>query len=106
MPEFTLVSRDIEYRSEKLKARLQNHDIHELIAFAKVNPGEKSCVTYNLVYSASISVKDALAYAYNLGSKDKYEDGALLLRSLIQRVFKESKLLLSPPSADDLEVKA
>ena len=43
-----------EYRSEKLKARLENHDIHELIAFAKVTPGAKSCITYNLVYSASL----------------------------------------------------
>lgn len=42
-----------EYRSEKLKARLENHDIHKLIAFAKVNPGDKGCITYNLVYSTS-----------------------------------------------------
>ena len=37
-----------EYRSEKLKARLENHDISKLIAFAKVNPGDKGCITYNL----------------------------------------------------------
>lgn len=58
-----------EYRSEKLKAKLQNHDIHEWIAFAKVNPGDKGCITYNLVYSASISVTDAVTYAYMLHSK-------------------------------------
>lgn len=51
-----------EYRSEKLKARIENHDIHEQIAFAKVNPGDKGCITYNLVYSASISVADAVSY--------------------------------------------
>ena len=62
-----------EYRSEKLKARIENHDIHEQIAFAKVNPGDKGCITYNLVYSASISVADAVSYAYQLGSKDKYQ---------------------------------
>lgn len=95
-----------EYRSEKLKARLENHDIHKLIAFAKVNPGDKGCITYNLVYSTSISVADAVAYASKLGSKDKYEDVALLLRSLIQRAFKESEPLPWPPSADDLEVKS
>ena len=44
-----------EYRSEKLKARLENSDIHELIAFAKVTPGDKGCINYTLVYSASIS---------------------------------------------------
>ena len=90
------------YRSEKLKARLENHDIHELIAFAKVTPGDKGCITYNLVYSASISVADAVAYAYKLGSKEKYEDVALLLRSSIQQAFKESNPLPWPHSADDL----
>ena len=95
-----------EYRSEKLKARLENSDIHELIAFAKVTPGDKGCINYNLVYSASISVADAVAYAYKLGSRDKYEDVALLLRSSIQRAFKESKPLPWPPSADDLEVNS
>ena len=59
-----------------------------------------------ITYSASISVADAVAYAYNLGSKDKYEDVALLLRRLIQRAFKESKPVPWPPSADDLEVKS
>lgn len=95
-----------EYRSEKLKARLENHDVHEWIAFAKVNPGDKGCITYNLVYSANISVADAVAYAYKLGSKDKYEDVALLLRGTIQQVFLESKPLPWPPTADDLEIKS
>lgn len=95
-----------EYRSEKLKTRLENHDIHEWIAFAKINPGDKGCITYNLVYSASISVADAVTYAYKLGSKDKYEDVALLLRRIIQQAFNESKSLPWPPTADDLEVKS
>ncbi|KAK3700755.1 hypothetical protein QZH41_010937 [Actinostola sp. cb2023] len=95
-----------EYRSEKLRARLENHDIRELIDFAKVNPGDKGCITYNLVYSASISVADAVVYAYKLGSKDKYEDVALLLRNLIQQAFKQSKSLPWPPSADELEVNS
>ncbi|KAK3748756.1 hypothetical protein QZH41_020323 [Actinostola sp. cb2023] len=30
-----------EYRSEKLRARLENHDIRELIDFAKVNPADE-----------------------------------------------------------------
>lgn len=91
---------------KKLKARLENHDIHKLIVFAKVNPGDKGFITYNLVYSAKISVADVVAYAYELGSKDKYEDVALLLRSLIQWAFKESRPLPWPPSADVLEVKS
>ena len=58
-----------DYRSEKLKARLQKHDIHEWIAFAKVNPGDKDCIAYNLVYSASISVADAVAMHISWGPK-------------------------------------
>ena len=95
-----------EYRSEKLKSRLEKHAINERIAFSKVNPGDKGCITYNLVYSANISVADAVAYAYKLASKDKCEDMALILRSVIQRAFIESKPLPWPPSADDLEVKS
>ena len=91
---------------EKLKARLKNHEIHERIAFVNVNPGDKGCITYNLVYSATMSVAEAVAFAYKLGSKDKCEDVALLLRSSIQQAFKDSEPLPWPPSADDLEVKS
>ena len=49
--------RNPEYRSEKLKARLERHAIHELIAFAKDIPGDKGCITYTLV-------ADAVAYGY------------------------------------------
>ena len=49
---------------------------------------------------------EAVSFAYQLGSKDKYQDVALLLRSSIQRAFKEAKPLPWPPSADDLEVKS
>ena len=66
----------------------------------------KAVSPINLVYSASISVADAVSYAYQLGSKDKYEDMALLLRSIIQQEFNEPKLLPWPPTADDLEVKS
>ena len=95
-----------EYRSEKLKTRLENDDINEFIAFAKINPGDKGCITYNLVYSTSISVAEAVVYAYKIGSKDKYEDVALLLRGIIQQAFKDSKSLPWPPTADDLDVKS
>jgi len=95
-----------EYRSEKLKVRLENHEIHERIAFAKVDPGDQGCVTYNLVYSSSISIRDAVAYAYKLGSQDKYVDVALQLRSIIKQAFNDSKPLPWPPTADDLEANS
>ena len=53
-----------------------------------------------------MSVAEAVAFAYKLGAKDKYEDVALLLRSSIQQAFKDSEPLPWPPSADDLEVKS
>ena len=62
------------------------------------------CISYNPVYSAGTSIADAVAYM--LGPKDKYEDVALLLHSVIQRTFKEKKSRPWPPSADDLEVKS
>ena len=95
-----------DYRSEKLKAGLENHDIHELIAFAKVNPTDKGCITYNLVYSDSISVTDAVNYAYKLRTKDKCEDLALPFCGIIKRAFKESKSLPWPPTPDDLEIRS
>ena len=95
-----------DYRSEKLKAGLENHDNHELVAFSKVNPGDEGRLTYHLVYSASISVTDAVTYAYKLGTKDKCDDLALLFRAIINRAFKESKSLPWPPTPDDLDLKS
>lgn len=95
-----------KYRSEKLKAHLENHDIHEWISFANVNPGDKGCITYNLVYSASIFTEGAVTYAYKLGSKANYEDVAVLLRCIIKRAFSESESIVWPPTADYLEIRA
>ena len=66
-----------DFRSDKLKTRLQRHEINECIAFTKVFPGDRGCITYNLVYSTSISVAEAVTYAYRLGSRDKFENVVL-----------------------------
>ena len=95
-----------DYRTEKLKSRLVNDDVHKLIAFTNVTPGDNGCVTYNLRYSASMSVADAVTFAYKLGSKDQHEDVAMFLRIIIQQAFKPSKPLPWPPTADDLEVES
>ena len=92
-----------EYRSEQLKMCLQKHKISEYITFANVNPGNKGFVTYNLIYSKTITINDAIAIAFRLGSRNKHEDVALYLRSIIQRAFNESKMQPWPPSADDLQ---
>ena len=58
-----------DYRSENLKAKLEKHEIGELIEFTKVNPGDyKNCIMLTLIYSASINPADAVAHAYELGT--------------------------------------
>ncbi len=95
---------NVNYRSEKLMSRLQSHAVGEKIAFTKVS--DKGCISFYLVYSSSITLADAVTVAYKLGSTDKYEDVAFLLRSLILRAFIQSEALPWPPTADDLEADA
>ena len=59
-----------EFRADKLKNRLENHEINDLIAFAKICPKSKGCITYNLVYSACVSVEEAVTYAALLWQKE------------------------------------
>ncbi len=91
------------YRSEKLLKRLQNDSIIDVISFMKVDH-EAGAISFWLVYSSNITVCDALARAYTLGSGDKYQDVALLLRNIILRAFKVSKELDWPPTADDMQL--
>jgi hypothetical protein len=94
------------YRNQTLFKRLQKHPINENISFTKVDRDKGAAVSFMLVHSSSITVSDALAQAYSLGSADKYQDVALLLRGLILRAFKESKDLPWPPTANDMELNA
>lgn len=91
-----------EFRAEKLKINLEKHEINKFIQFAKVNPGDKGCITFNIVYSANMSVNDAICNAYKLGSTDKFKDVACTLRDSIVQAFKKSQPLPWPPSADDI----
>lgn len=92
------------YQSEKLLRRLQKHAISDLICFTKVNPGDKGCLSFILIYSKDITVAEAVAYSYKLGSVDKYAEVALHIRALIQKAYRESKEIPWPPTADDLEI--
>ncbi|EDO46758.1 predicted protein [Nematostella vectensis] len=93
-----------QYRGEKLKARLEHHVVGQSINFTKVNLGDRGCICYNLVYSADISVADAIAHGNKLGSVDKYKDVALYLRTLIRQAFMQSHPLPWPPTADELDI--
>ena len=79
------------YRSEKLLKRLQNDPIKEHIHFTKVDHDKADAISFWLVYSSNITVSNALARAYTLGSTDKYQNVAHLLRQNILQAFKESK---------------
>lgn len=50
-----------------------------------------------------MSLDDAVACAYRLGSSDKLEDVALILRGAVQKFFNKSTPLPWPPTADELE---
>lgn len=91
------------FRGENLKARLENHAIHQLISFALVEQ-VKGCVSYILVYSGNLQTEDAVAHAYKLGSNDKVKDTALLIRSEIQSAFRSTGELPWPPTARDLQI--
>ncbi|KAI9536286.1 hypothetical protein NQZ68_034843 [Dissostichus eleginoides] len=51
-----------------------------------------------------ITVSNAVARAYTLGTTDKYKNVALLLRQNILQAFRESKDLQWPPTADEMEL--
>ena len=59
-----------------------------------------------LVYSADINRADGVAHAYKLGTIDRYQDVAFILRQAIYNAFKESEPLPWPPTAEDLNVNA
>ena len=65
--------------------------IKEHIHFTKVDHDKADAISFWLVYSSNITVSNALARAYTLGSTDKYQNVALLLRQNILQAFKESK---------------
>ena len=95
-----------DYRGENLMKRLQGDDeLGNAIVFSKVSLRKKGCLSFYLVYSTSITLANAVAHAYKLGTADQLKDVALILRGIIMKAFKESPALPWPPTADDLDVK-
>ena len=43
-----------KFRNGNLKAKLEKHEINTKIKFARVSPGDKRCISYNVLYSADI----------------------------------------------------
>ena len=92
-----------KFRSGNLKAKLGKHEINTKIKFARVSPGDKGCISYNVVYSADITVEDAISRAYKLGARQEYLDVAYEFREEIQEKFKESEEMPWPMTGHDFE---
>ena len=91
------------YRAEKLLARLrQDEKFCENLAFFKVSPENKGCITYWLIYRADITTTDAIARVYKLACSDNIKEVGLQLRTVIQCAFKSSKELVWPPTIHDI----
>ena len=95
-----------KYRAEKLLKRLQSNQIKDHVSFTKVPHSTNNALSFWLVHSSVITVADAIAQAYVLGSADKYQDVALLLRRSILQAFDNSKALPWPPTADNMELSS
>uniref|UniRef100_UPI00358F9AD5 uncharacterized protein n=1 Tax=Myxine glutinosa TaxID=7769 RepID=UPI00358F9AD5 len=92
------------YRSEKLLKRLQNDPIKEHIHFTKVDHDKCDVISFWLVHSSNITVSNALARAFTLGSTNKNQNVALQLRQGILQAFRECKDQPWPPTAEDMEL--
>ena len=95
------------YRSEKLLRRLDQDELREQIQFVKVDTEKvNNGLPFWLICSAKITVTEALGSAYILGSSDKYQEVANLLRCSILDAFKNEKQIPWPFTADDMILHA
>ena len=91
-----------DFRSDDLKSKLLNDEyFSNLISLVKVQLPRNICV--NLVYSTGIDIGEAIAAAYKLANRDIHKQCAVELAANIKSVYKESKELPWPPTADDLK---
>ena len=86
------------YRSEKLRAKFQKHEIGTKISFTS-DKGEPSSV---LVYSNSLATSDAIKHAFKLGTEDSIANVAKFLRHAIKSSLDRSEKLPWPPTAEYL----
>ena len=71
-----------EYRSEKLKKKIEKHEVYAgSVSFVKISESSKF-QTY-LIYSNEVEVSKAIEFAYKLGVKDNFADVAHQIRNEI-----------------------
>ena len=71
------------YRSSKLKAKLEHSDLKNILGFSLLNKGDSTFSTY-IVFNSGIDVDTAIRSAYDIGSKDHIIDVAMYLRKKIR----------------------
>ena len=84
-----------DYRNEKLIKRLQYHEISGDIELKKVS--EKGCISCYLIYSANMTVAEAVPFAFKLASVD-------IIAVFLQSKTLDRDVFVKPP--DDQEVWA
>ena len=67
---------------------------------------ERRCISTKLVYNSSISVGEAIGYAYKLGCKEKVGDFFLQFQRDIQETFRQADPLPWLPTPNYLEATA
>ena len=83
-----------DYRAEKIKQKLQNHDIGNKISFTSFKIG-KGKFSSQLVFSNALETSDAVKLAYKLGTSDIIAQVAETLRESIKQSFISSDKMLS-----------
>ena len=92
---------NINYNNRTLKVWLQSDPIGQKIAFTKQKGA--GCIMHSVVFSADMTVPEAIASGFKLGSSSVKEEVATYLRKSVKQACTVSKPLPWPPTADDLD---
>ena len=90
-----------EYRADKLKRKLEKHDLGKRICFVSFENTGK--YTSQLIYSQSIKTAEAIQMAYKLGSNNSVSSVAATLRTCIKNSFSKYDKMSWPPTAEYLK---
>lgn len=75
-----------KHRTEELLNQLYNDPINVHISFTEVDPDKLDTTSFWLVYNSNLTVANALAQAFSLGSTDTRQDVVVLMCHTILRV--------------------
>ena len=91
-----------DYRAEKVKQKLQNHDISRKISFTSFEISKGKFFS-QLIFSNALDTRDAVKLAYKLGTNDSIAQVAETLRESIKQSFSNLDKMTWPPSVEYLK---